>query len=284
LGTVPKKKTNLMPILLNEKPKKFDGLWLSVSSIKTFEQCPARYKFHYIDRIPVKQWEHFAFGKFLHGILENFHKELMHGNSSPINEIMGKVFSGVSKSEPFKKELTKEQKDESFKILQSYLVKLKDGIPDVNEVEFSFYVDFEGEALLTGSIDRIQTDPDGSIHVLDYKTTKNKKYLAKDHFQLLSYAYVMCLADETIESIKTSYILLKHNFEYITKTFDRKKIMEMKNTFIDWTKEIKSEKLWRPKPTFLCKYCDYSDRCSSGRDYLNRVNNKTNTNFGEQDW
>lgn len=272
-----------MPILLNEKPKKFDGLWLSVSSIKTFQQCPARYKFHYIDRIPVKKWEHFAFGGFLHNILENFHRELMKGNSSPLHELMGKIFSNISKSNSFKTELTKEQKSEAFKMLQSYLSQLKNGIPNVNEVEFSFYVDFDGEALLTGSIDRIQTDPGGIIHVSDYKTTKNKKYLVNDHFQLLSYAYVMCLADETIESIKTSYILLRHNFEYITKTFDRKKIMEMKDTFVDWTKEIKSEKLWRPKATFLCKYCDYSDRCSSGRDFLSR-NDKTNSNFGEQNW
>jgi len=154
--------------------------------------------------------------------------------------------------------------------------------PDVIDVEPGFYVDINGEILLNGYIDRIQLDNDGILHVADYKTTKNKKYLIGDYFQLLTYAYVMCLQDPDLQQVRTSYILLKHNFSSITKLYNRDQIVEpIGKKFLEYKEKISAEKLWRPNTSGLCNFCDYQDVCSAGKDFSNK---KLNVKYGVFDW
>lgn len=267
-----------------EKPKNPPELWLSVSKIKTFNQCPAKYRYNYIDRLPRKSWDHFTFGNFLHEILEKFHEELMSDNEQPWHQLMSKCFSEISKNEEFQKDLTKSQKDESFKILNVYLKQItaqqnKDALPKVIGVETPFYVNINDKILLNGYIDRVQIDPDDILHVSDYKTTKNKKYLVKDDFQLLTYSYVMCLADTDLKKVRASYMLLRHNFETINKTYNRKKIMTVGDKYLEYAEKIDREKLWRPKPSNLCRWCDFCDVCPATKQKEEKLKK-----FGENKW
>ena len=60
-------------ILLDSRPEKNkEILNLSVSKLKTFEDCKTKFKFSYIDKLPKKEWEFHSFGKFLHAVLEYF--------------------------------------------------------------------------------------------------------------------------------------------------------------------------------------------------------------------
>ncbi len=61
----------------------------------------------------------------------------------------------------------------------------EEGLPNVIGVEKDFYINLNNKVLLNGFIDRIQIDPDGLIHVADYKTTKDPKYL-KDFFSVVN--------------------------------------------------------------------------------------------------
>ena len=60
--------------LLKEKPSEFDGLWLSVSKAKTFDDCQAKYRFSYIEKLPRKTWSFHILGRFAHSVLEAFHR------------------------------------------------------------------------------------------------------------------------------------------------------------------------------------------------------------------
>lgn len=270
--------------ILNEKPKSYPGLWLSVSKVKCFQKCPAQYRFNYIEHLPTKVWAHHTFGNFLHEILEDFHQDIISGNNEPWNEIMTKKFAEVSKK--MAKDLTKDQRIEAQSILSHYLrlmsdKKKQDKLPKVIEVESNFYVDINGEVLLNGFIDRKQIDPDNVLHVSDYKTTKNKKYLKNDYFQLLTYAYVMCLQDKDLEKVRASYMLLRHDFETIDKTYTRKELMSVGKEYLECAEQINNEKLWRPKTSFLCNYCDFKSYCKDGKDAVEKINP---TEFGVSNW
>jgi putative RecB family exonuclease len=273
--------------LLDKKPKKYDGLWLSVSKIKSFDQCPAKYRYCYIERLPSKPWDHFTFGNFMHKVLEDFYAALIKGDKTPYHKLMTNIFKEVAKSEEFSDSLTMPQKKESWDILYNFLkmiTKQKDS-PDVLSVESKFYIDInDGEVLLNGLIDRVQIDPDGILHVADYKTTKNKKYLVGDYFQLLTYAYVMCLNDTSIETLKASYILLRHNFESITQKYNRKRIMQVGKELVRYADKIINEKLWRPKPSKLCSWCDYNKECPSFNSKSFDPGRKKDTTFGKISW
>lgn len=275
-----------MPIktsILTAKPDT-DILSLSVSKVKTFKDCKAKFKFSYIEKLPRKDWEHLIFGKFLHEVLENFHKKLMDGSQTVFPELMTECFKqSIVK---WKDKINPTQSVEAYEILCIYLKQIteqknKGVLPTILSVEKDFFIDIDGRVLLNGFIDRIQQDPDGILHVSDYKTTKKKEYLKKDYFQLLTYAYVMCLEDPTLQKVRTSYILLRHNFETIIKEYSRDEVMKVEQKFLDYADSINAEKLYRPNPTPLCPFCDYLDICDAGKK---RNENFDTSKFGALDW
>lgn len=259
-----------------------DTIKLSVSKCKTFTDCKAKYRFAYELKLPRKDWDFHVFGKFIHKVLEDFHNEYINGSQEPLFKVMTKVYKNALLE--YKPKMTQEAQKEAFSIVDAYLEKIsaeKSTISNILSVEKNFNFNISNNVILNGMIDRVQLDPDGIIHVCDYKTVKNKKYLKNDFLQLLTYAYVIFNDDPTIEKIRGSYILLRHNFEYITKEFSKKEIIEIKSKYEEYSKMIEDEKLWRPNPTPLCRFCDYIDLCEEGKSFVNKGKN---IKFGEMNW
>lgn len=252
---------------------------LSVSKAKTFDGCQLKFRFSYIERLPKKDWDHLHFGNLLHATLETFHKDLMAGTDLPLNSLMAKSFTHHLPE--YKDKIDLIQKDEAYQILVTYLknfaaeIKAKTA-PEIVGVEKAFYINIDDQVLLNGFIDRIQIDSDGVLHVADYKTTKKKEYLKEDKFQLKAYAYVSFLNDPSLEVVRTSYILLRHDSEFMMSEFSRDEIMPMEDIFIEYADRIKAEKLYRSNPTPLCKFCDFLSRCKDGMRFVDILEERSN--------
>lgn len=245
-----------------------DELRLSVSKTKTFIDCKAKYKFCYIEKLPRKEWDFHVFGKFCHMVLEWFHQQYIEGCLLPYNMTMTDAFKVAW--EEYKDKMTPEMKKDCWEILNKYLRNItkdkQNGLPaNVISVEKRFDFSVADNLVLNGAIDRIQLDADNVIHVADYKTTKNKKYLKNDWFQLLTYAYVIVSEDPTIEKVRASYILLRHDFEYITTEFNKEDILAVKAKYEAYAEQMRNEKDFAPNPTALCNYCDYLNSCPAGK-------------------
>jgi putative RecB family exonuclease len=268
---------------LQLKPNKYEGLWLSHSKVKVFKECPSKYKFNYMDRFPKKDWEHHVFGKFLHLILENFFKKKIEGSTEQNHVLMTECFKiGV---DFYKDKLLAPQKEEAKQIISKYLKLLAEkniNPPNVIGAETHFWIDIDGKVLLNGFIDREQIDSDNVLHVADYKTTKEKKYVKNDFSQLRLYAFVKCIQDPSIERVRTSYIMLRHNFEALVKEFTRDEVLSVEDDLLKCAQEIAEEKLWRPNPNNLCRFCDYLDHCPEGKKSMGIK--EPNFNVGEVDW
>jgi RecB family exonuclease len=245
-----------------------DELRLSVSKTKTFLDCKAKFKFCYVEKLPRKEWEFHTFGKFCHSALEYFHKQYIDGCLLPYNVTMGDAFKHAWAE--FKDRMTPEMKKECWEILNGYLAlaskEKQSGMPaNVIAAEKRFDFPITENIVLNGAIDRIQLDADNVIHVADYKTTKHKKYLKNDWFQLLTYAYVLLHDDPTITKVRGSYVLLRHDFEYITTEFSLAEILSVKDKFEEYAAQMRAEKEFPPTPTNLCNYCDYLQQCPAGK-------------------
>lgn len=275
-----------------ERPElETDPMNLSVSKIKTFKDCPCKFRFSYIEKLPKKDWEHLKFGNFLHEVLENFHKYLIERPEVQFHLLMKEAHSNAFKN--WGHFLSPEVKKEAFDILCSYLKilaeqKQKNELPTFLNLEKTFYINIVDKVLLHGFIDRVQRDIDDMLHVGDYKTTKKKKYLENDPFQLQVYAYAMCLEDPSIQRIRTSYILLRHNFEMIIKEYSREQVMAIEPTFLQYAQDIEKEKLFRPQTSPLCKFCDYLELCGEGQGFVAKISKKSNVKekkvSGFTDW
>lgn len=258
------------------------ALRLSVSKTKTFLDCARKFKFAYVEKLPRKDWDFHVFGKFCHKVLEDFHMAYIQGTTEPFNKEMSKAFRTAQAE--YKEQMTPEMTKDCFAIIQQYLKIItqdkKNNISaNVLDVEMKFDFAVGDKVILNGMIDRVQLDDDGIIHVCDYKTVKNKKYLKNDFFQLLTYAYVMLNQNPDLKKIRASYILLRHDFEYITTEFDVPEILTIKDKYTKYALDIMAEQEYKPNPTALCNFCDYQTLCPEG----NSKSYGKNT-YGEMNW
>ncbi len=263
-----------------------EELRLSVSKTKTFVDCKKKFEFTYIQKLPRKTWEHHTFGKFCHKVLEDFHNAYIKNDSKKLFNIeMGNAFKAAMVE--FKEDMTPTMKKDCWDIINKYLLLISNDkknnlSANVIAVEKDFSFPIEKNIILNGFIDRVQLDADNVIHVADYKTTKNKKYLKNDWFQLLTYAYVILQENPDLKKIRASYILLRHDFEYITTEFLVPEIISIKDKYLDYANQIRTETEYAPNPTALCSWCDHLNSCSAGKDKVNQY--QSDKIYGEVKW
>jgi len=246
-------------------------LKLSVSSIGTYEKCPKQYQYRYILKPDVVREKHPAteFGSCAHLALEIFHKVLMKKRVDPLDYPRLMTWSSTKAIKEFDKSILSEPtwtpdgdipgiiflKD----ILQDYLNLLKrDGVPNVIgvEVPYSFKI---GGSTIRGYIDRLDKVADGEYRVVDYKTSKNPKYLTE--FQLLVYADAIRRKYPDAKVVHGSYMLLKHNCKTKDWTFSSNDFERVTKKILKRADQISTEKRWVKKPTVLCNWCDYKTIC-----------------------
>lgn len=245
-------------------------LRLSVSKAKCFNQCKKQYKFSYILKLPKKERDYHVLGKFCHKVLEDFHLAFLNGSQDAYSVVMSKAFKDALTE--YKLSMTPEMKKECWKIIDQYLKimstdKKNNLCANVIACEKKFELLVGDKIMLNGMIDRIQIDADNVIHVCDYKTSnsKSKEFLKKDFFQLLTYAYVIISEDPSIKKVRASYIMMKHNFEYITKEFTVAEIMAIEKDYIKYAEQILAEQEYPANPSNLCNFCDFLNDCPEGK-------------------
>lgn len=230
-------------------------LKLSASAIKTYEQCPRKYYYTYIDRLPRKDWPHFKLGNFVHAALEDFHNALL---EDPNQERKPLLLEICRKRLP-EFQLDHSQKEAVKPMLNDYLHLLNTkGLPDVlvNEQGFNFNID--GDILLRGYIDRIDRDSERDYHIVDYKTGKSK-YL--DEFQLLVYGLYLRNKHPDLKSFRGSYLALSEGAKMISSTFTTTDLDRCEMKIKKVANQIRTEQAWETKRQFLCDYCDFKEVC-----------------------
>ncbi len=254
---------------------------VSYSKIGCYKTCSKAYKFCYIDKLPRLDKPYTTFGNFCHKTLETFHRALIDKTQLSLEALLKDSF--VKAIAEFKEKLTKDQIQAGFIIMQEYLDMYSDyegeNVPNVVSVEKKINLNIDNEFMLIGFIDRIDLCNDGKYHVIDYKTTSDERFL-KDRMQLLLYAYSLYDEDKSIESVKASYMLLKHKMKFLSGEHLIEEILAAKNKFKESWNIIKDDKLFRASPiAYKCKNCDYSKYCDEGQSLL-----FGKKKFGKMDW
>ena len=258
--------------------KEPETLRLSVSKVKTYDHCKKQYYFNYILKLPQKEFEFHTLGKTIHLILELFHSAYINGSSEPKHKVMGQAYKKAL--ELYNDKLTKEMVKEIYNIVDGYLQKLsKEQAANILSVERNFNVNVADRIVLNGMIDRVQLDDDGILHVIDYKSTKNPKYLENDFLQLLTYAYILAEEDLSIKKVRGSYVMLRHNFKYITKEFSRSEIEQVKIKYEKYAASIENQSIWDANTGPLCSYCSFLSECEEGKAFITK-----GIKFGQTDW
>lgn len=251
-----------MKIIDGEKEKeKLEIIKLSASAVKTYEQCPRKYFYTYIEKAKKKQWDHFDLGNLCHETLELFHQIYINegAKKGSLAKLMGHAFGRARMNKQYSS-MSDILLAEAKELCAGYLDRVRqDGMPNVKGVETSFNIKISNDVRVRGFLDRLDIMKDGRFHIVDYKTTKNAKYL--DEFQLLVYGMWLLQQYPDIESFKGSYVLLRHKSKTKEYEFNREDVDRITKDLLNYASKIRSENTWTPVPTILCNWCDFKEIC-----------------------
>src|SRR6056297_3063212 len=254
----------------------------SYTQISAFLNCPYQYRFAHILRVPSRGKASFSFGKTLHNTLQktfeliNTRRNLSQGDlfaGAEEKKEEGKLISYEEILDFYKKSWeddwyeNKAQKKESWdkgrKVLKDFYQKHKDNWPRaiLLEKSFNFKIEVDGEYYpIKGAMDRVDEE-EGKIKIIDYKTgqmPKGGKLDFNKKLQLLIYQLATRdLLSQEIKSLSFYYLEANQEIEVLGSEKDLDKAREK---IVETIRGIKKGE-YPPRPTPLCKYCDYKDIC-----------------------
>jgi len=252
-------------------------LKLSVSSMDTYKKCPKQYHYRYIEKPDVEKrvWGSSEFGSCAHRILELFHLKILKEKieEKDYSTLMKQCFiEGVKEFDINVLQGPTWMPNGELpgmialrKVIQDYLFRLKEeGTPDVIGIELDYAFNIDENTLVRGFIDRVDRISPGIYKVVDYKTSKNQKYLTQ--FQLLVYAEALNRRFKDVKKVYGSYVLLKHGCTTKDFTFTHNDLDNCVDTIIKRAESINTDETWVKKPTVLCGWCDYQSICQDAWD------------------
>ncbi len=149
---------------------------LSFTRIDTYRNCPRRFRYTYVDRLPTRPSPHLSFGTSVHTALEAFHDRQLPERPG-VDALLAALYEGWDQRGFV--ELTRDEQVAYYRhaqqVLRRYHARGEPGDRRTVATEAWFEVPFAYQAVVVGSIDRIDVDGDDQLHVVDYKTGRRAR-------------------------------------------------------------------------------------------------------------
>lgn len=258
----------------NEIQERVKSIVLSPSRVNDYLTCPRKFFYLKVLGIDVEEadWDNANFGSVIHSILERAVKFAKEKGEYPDLKAVLEKFHSEMDSSRFS-ELSKKEKFIKLgeKLLMNFYPYFSQ-IPAtrVDNVEFSFYGVSVGDDLVTGKIDRIEKNSDGTYSLYDYKTGKptSEKQITqsgdkKNYYnQLCFYKY----AYEKLTGNKVSQvgiIYVEDHAKSVYKTLTDSDMEYIENLIKDTYANIKALKFnpIKEDKQGVCKTCVYKHLC-----------------------
>ena len=257
----------------------------SHSKLSTFEQCPQKYKFRYIDKIKVLKKSIEAFlGSIVHETLEWIHNEVKSERIPNIDEAV--IFYSKSWEQKYnqdiyivKKELTiKDYFNTGIRFILGYYTRNCPFNENTLETEKRIEVNLDDlkKNKIVGIIDRLVYNKEKEEYEIhDYKTGNTLPAQEKIESDRQLALYSIAIKNEFGKDKKTK--LIWHYLAFDTKIYSERtneQLEQLKKETLELIKKIENEKEFPTKKSPLCNWCEYKPICPAWKD----VNNKKSLN------
>ncbi len=246
---------------------------ISYSAIRTFQECPLRYKYSYIDKIKVvgKTSIYGAFGSAIHLCIKKFYDSDNFDRKNLTSLWKNCFYEEVSKQQIEKVKDGEYQRllTQGYPILNKFYTFQKENNllkkPICTEIEFNIPCKNKNnnDVMLVGKIDAV-FKTDYGYEIVDYKTTANKKYWInnKVDLQLIMYqiAFTLLKREFKKEKFKVCLHFLRPGIKKYFDVTKDDKIRALKE-ISEHLDNVKSSD-FTPNPNKLsCKFCQYIYLC-----------------------
>ena len=239
------------------QPSAPNQLYLSASSIETYQSCPMKYRLGRIDSIPESQSKpQLVFGNIIHRALQRFHDPSEEKSENRLLQLLEEEWDS---SGFFYSDQEKEFKLQGNEIFKRYFSSFKESPPNViaREEKFSFSID---DIKVTGAIDRIDKTKRGN-HVVDHKTSSTTTS-AKSSMQLAIYSMYLEQSDDAklggLPESANLYFLREEEKPLKSHHFEPEELLEKEEEIKAVAQGIKNRE-FSPLTGRHCDWCDYKN-------------------------
>ncbi len=244
----------------------------SHSKLKTFEQCPIKYKFKYIDKIKtVDKSIETLLGFAVHAVLEYLHSEVKIGRIPSVEEIIMVYSSTWTDNYNENIVIVKDNLNDKYyfnkgiEFLTTYYTQNHPFDDNTLEVEKRIRIKLgeNNEYEIIGFIDRLVYNlKENRYEVHDYKTSSSmprKEQIESDR-QLSIYAIAIKEIFGSEKEVVVVWHYLAHNQKIHLKK-ENHELEKHKKEIIELIKKIESTNNFPPRVSALCHWCEYKSIC-----------------------
>ncbi len=253
----------------------------SHSKLSTFENCPLKFKFRYIDKIipEIESTIESHLGKSVHNTLEWLYLQIKENKIPTIEELI--IYYSKDWTKKFsediaiiKKELTeKDYFNKGVQFILDYYNKNHPFEDGTLELEKEISLELENGARLRGFIDRLAYNKaKDEFEVHDYKTANNmpSKEQVENDRQLALYSIAIKELFGEDKDVSLIWHYLAHNQKIISRRTNEQ-LEELKKEIIELINKIENTEEFYPNVSKLCDWCEYKSICPEFNKEENQI-------------
>lgn len=247
--------------------------WFSPSRLKLFLECPRRYEFQVIQKLPTAPSPHMDLGSNVHAALRDWLRLLPRERTwDRLLEFYRAAwrtnqpaFAGRSRDE------LQEYGERGKAMLQHFVEVTPADLAPV-AIEKNVHADY-GDLVVGGRVDRVDALPGGALKVVDYKTGKYPKYPDRARQEdLAAPVYARgtsaLFAGAPVSMVEHHYLASGARLEF---PVDEAWLAHKDLVVVGLARRVvlaEAEGTFPATPSRLCAWCDFRTRCPEGQAFL----------------
>jgi putative RecB family exonuclease len=250
----------------------------SPSSLSCFENCPKQYWFRYVEKAPVDTEGIEAFvGKRVHEILERLYRFVGEGLVPSLERVLYRYHQNWAAAfDPGRIRIVRvgteaaHYRRHGARCLENYYRRHYPFDADETvglERPIRFHLDEGGRYAVRGIIDRIARSRDGVLEIHDFKTGRRvPRQEEVDRDRQLG-LYELGLRAQWRERGPVRLVwhyALSNQVRVSTRSAEQRE--SLREETARWIDRIRAEERFEPRPSALCGWCEFRDRCAAGAE------------------
>lgn len=245
----------------------------SHSKLSTFEDCPLKFRYKYIDHAAAPEVEGIeAFlGKRVHETLEKLYGDLLNGRQNSLEQIVSYYEENWQRNWGPEVNIVEARftADDYRRVGADALRKYYDRFYPFNQTQtlgleerLTFPLDENGRYHVQGYIDRIARRADGTLEIHDYKTSKSlpsQQQIDEDR-QLALYHIGLKRQWRGVESVELMWHYVRFDTTIVSRRDDAQ-LQELAAETMALIDRIEAEQAFEPVRSRLCDWCEYRPIC-----------------------
>jgi RecB family exonuclease len=250
----------------------------SYSSLTTYEGCPRRYAFRYVERLPGEVSPgQFAFGSAIHKAFEVFVRERIRAHADeapePNVDLLRRACDEVLARAGLEPDELARMRAATGPVLERFLRREAAGTSVPVAAELGFGIDVTlpagaGSVRFVGYIDRVDRAPDGTTVITDYKTGRPRAKAEVDaDRQLTAYAFAAdrgALREPATGDVvppASRLCLYFADGTEVSTTRTASDLMTFEDDLVAMATRVRQREFDARPTAWRCRWCEYRTTC-----------------------